>query len=96
MIKYFTFDQLKDFVTSQSDDRLIEDTSVQDSVGTVLIHFGRKFTKKKIALSGITGIMFDKHFLIPKTMEDRMQIQKFGENMRKYKVSNYKKAKQLV
>ena len=96
--KTYTWDELKDFVNSQKDDRLVncQDCSVDD-IGDVLVHFGRKKTKKPINSVGMSVIDYGKgRTMKPDNADSTNKVVEMTRTLCDRNPSNYLGVKAIV
>ena len=96
--KTYSWDELKDFVNSQKDDRLVNcrDHEIGD-IGDVLVHFGRKKLKKAINGVGMTTVSYGKgkHYG-PCDHNTTTNTYKFTINLLDANPVNYQQVKQIL
>jgi hypothetical protein len=90
----YSFDELKDFIFSQKDDRIIDMFNMPiEETGCILVHFGRKKIKRKILCVGFSSIEDDRGKFY---MADSEKIVSFIKKAVFLKIKNYKEAKKLL
>lgn len=96
--KTYTWDELKTFVNSQKDDRLVncQDCSVDD-IGDVLVHFARKKLKKTINSVGMSVIDYGKNkTMTPDNADSTNKVVEMTRMLCDRNPSNYLGVKAIV
>lgn len=96
--KTYTWQELKDFINSQKDDRMVnsKDATTED-IGDVLTHFGRKKLKKVVNEVGITTISYGKtNSLMYPIVNDAWHISQFVVQLIKRNPTTYKDVKAVL
>lgn len=94
----FTFQELSDFVNSQKDDRKINMHGAvvadNESVGCILVHFGRKKYHEKIDRVGYNSIFTKRNNRT--VLSNCNQVSAFIQSCIRKNITNYRQAKQIL
>lgn len=95
--KTFTYNDLKQFVLSQRDDRPIVMNVVDDpyNCGCVLAHYARKVFKKRVTSVGFTMAIVGNTYLCAST-KDYSKVLNYISNLVHRRIENYGQAKRLL